>query len=137
MYPDNDSEMSVLIAYDGMEHTKKALEYAIQHSKVYKQPLYIFSVITSKDKLDIENEVEKVNDYLNEALEKAISEGADAKTILESGTPGKSILEAAERFNTNTIIVGRSDKSLFDRAVLGSVSDYVVRNAKVVVIVVQ
>ncbi|MCK9323381.1 MAG: universal stress protein [Candidatus Methanomethylophilaceae archaeon] len=129
--------MSILIAYDGMEHTKKALEYAIQHSKVYNQPLYIFSVITSKDKLDMENEIEKINAYLIEAREKAVSEGADAQIILESGTPGKSILEAAARFNTDTIIVGRSDKSLFDRAVLGSVSDYVVRNAKVVVIVVQ
>jgi nucleotide-binding universal stress UspA family protein len=129
--------MTILVGYDGMEHTKKALAYAINHSIVYDTKLYIFSVITSKDKLDVENEVEKVKSYLDEACKVAIEKGADAQAILESGTPAKDILEAAERFDADTIIVGRSDKTLFDRAVLGSVSDYVVRNAKCVVIVVQ
>lgn len=129
--------MAVLVAYDGMEHTKKALEYSIKHSIVYKEPLYILSMITSKDKLDREVEMERVNSYLEKALAQAIAEGADAKTVLESGVPAKGILDAAERFDADTIVVGRSDKTLFDRAVLGSVSDQVVRNAKCVVIVVQ
>ena len=129
--------MTSLVAYDGMEHTEKALEYAIQHSKVYKEHLYILSMITSKDELDTEVEMEKVNAYMDKALKKATAEGADAQVILESGTPAKGILDAAERFGADTVIVGRSDKTLFDRAVLGSVSDQVVRSAKCVVIVVQ
>lgn len=129
--------MAILVAYDGMEHTEKALDYSIKHSIVYKEPLYILSTITSKDQLDTEVEMERVNAYLKKALDRALAQGANAQTVLESGTPGKGILEAAERFNADTIVVGRSDKTLFDRAVLGSVSDHVVRNAKCVVIVVQ
>ena len=129
--------MAIIIAYDGMKNTKKALEYAIEHSKVYKEKLYIFSVITSKDMLDKEKELLHVKEYLEDAEKIAISKGADAEILLESSTPAKGILEAAERFGVKTIVVGRSDKTAFDRAVLGSVSENVVRNAKCTVIVVQ
>jgi len=129
--------MAIMLAYDGMENTKKALEYAIEHSKVYKDKLYIFSVISSKDMLDKENEVLYVRKYLEEAEKEAIEKGANAEILLESGTPAKGILAAAERFGIKTIVVGRSDKTAFDRAVLGSVSEYVVRNARCTVIVVQ
>lgn len=129
--------MSILVAYDGRDHTKKALDYAIRHSQAYNTPLYIFSVISSKDKLDGDGEINRVMDYLKEACDKAISEGVDAEYVLESGVPAKTILKAAERFNVEAIVVGRSDRTFFDRAVLGSVSDYMVRNANRTVIVVQ
>ncbi|MFA6709729.1 MAG: universal stress protein [Candidatus Methanomethylophilaceae archaeon] len=129
--------MATMLAYDGMKNTEKALEYAIEHSKTYKDKLYIFSVISSKDMLDKENEVLHVRKYLEDAKSKAIAKGANAEILLESGTPAKGILAAADRFDIKTIVVGRSDKTAFDRAVLGSVSEYVVRNAKCTVIVVQ
>ncbi|UAL07371.1 MAG: universal stress protein [Candidatus Methanogranum gryphiswaldense] len=129
--------MSVLVAYDGMEHTKKALEYAIGYSMVYKTKLYIFSDIASKDKLDHDNEVAKVEEFLSDAEKVARDRGADVQVVMGSGFPAKGILEAAERFECDAIVVGRSDKTFFDRAVLGSVSDAVVRNAKCTVIVVQ
>lgn len=129
--------MSILVAYDGKEHTRKALDYAIRHSRVYGLPLYIFSVVSSKEKLDEDMESERMIECLKEACDRAISEGVDAKYILESGVPAKAILKAAERYEAESIIVGRSDKTFFDRAVLGSVSDYIVRNANRVVIVVQ
>ena len=129
--------MATILAYDGMKNTKKALEYAIEHSKVYKEKLYIFSVITSKDMLDKEKELSHVKGYLEDAKKIAIAKGADAEILLESSAPAKGVLEAAERFGVKTIVVGRSDKTAFDRAVLGSVSEDVVRNAKCTVIVVQ
>jgi len=130
--------MPVLVAYDGKEHTKKALEYAANHAVKYGTRLYIFSAIISKDKLDSEVETEEVEKYLEEAKGIAVGLGADADTVMGSGTPWKGILDAAERFGCDTIVVGRAvNKSTFDRAFLGSVSDAVVRNAKCVVIVVQ
>ncbi len=130
--------MSVLVAYDGRDHTKKALDYAIKHSKAFNTTLYIFSVITSKDTLDKEIEMERIKAYLSEAKESAISQGVEVQTVLDSGHPGKGIIDASERFDVDAVVVGRSDKSFFDRAVLGSVSEYVIRNAtNAVVIVVQ
>ena len=47
------------------------------------------------------------------------------------------VLDVAERFNCETIIVGRSDRSSLDRLFLGSVSDYVIKNAECTVILVS
>ena len=130
--------MSILVAYDGKEHTRKALEYAARHAYAYTTRLYIFSAIVSNDKLDSDVETEEVSKYLEEAVRIAEGYGVHAESVMGSGTPWKGILEAAERFDCDTIVVGRAvNKSSFDRAVLGSVSDAVVRNAKCVVIVVQ
>lgn len=130
--------MSILVAYDGREHTKKALEYAIEESILRKTKVYVFSAIVSKDKLDRDEEMEAVDKYMAEAMEIGRTEGADIQTVLGSGVPWKGILEAADRFECDMIVVGRAtNKSTFDRAVLGSVSDAVVRNAKCVVVIVQ
>lgn len=131
-------KMSVLVAYDGRNLTKKALDYAIKYTKAFDTTLYIFSAITSKDLLDRKVEITKVKKYTTEAKELAMSNGVKVEIILESGNPGKGIIDTAERFNVEEIVVGRSDKSFFDRAVLGSVSEYVLSNAtNFVVIVVQ
>jgi nucleotide-binding universal stress UspA family protein len=129
--------MSVLVAYDGMEHTKKALNYSIRYSMAFGEKLYIFSSVVSKDKLDHDDEVARVNAFLDEAVAVAVEAGADAVAVLESGNPAKSILDAAARFDASAVVVGRSDKTFFDRALLGSVSDAVIRSGKCIVIVVQ
>ncbi|MCQ2078459.1 MAG: universal stress protein [archaeon] len=130
--------MAILVAYDGREHTKKALDYAIEESVVKKTKLYVFSAIISKDQLDRDEEMTQVEKYMDEALALGKDRDCDIQTVLGSGAPAKGILEAAERFGCDTIVVGRAtNKSAFDRAVLGSVSDAVVRNAKCVVVIVQ
>ncbi|MCQ2070280.1 MAG: universal stress protein [archaeon] len=130
--------MSILVAYDGREQTQKALAYAIDHAIKYDTDLYIFSAIVSKDQLDHEDEMAKVDGYLKEAEERAKKAGAKAHMVYESGVPWKGILKSAERYDCDTVVVGRaSNKSSFDRAFLGSVSDAVVRNAKCIVIIVQ
>ncbi|MCQ2084931.1 MAG: universal stress protein [archaeon] len=130
--------MAILVAYDGKEQTKKALNYAIEESILRKTKVYVFSAIVSKDQLDADEELEVVNRYMDEA--KAIGEekGADLQTVISAGVPWKGILEAAERFECDMIVVGRAqNKSAFDRVVIGSVSDAVVRDAKCVVTIVQ
>lgn len=130
--------MAILVAYDGREHTKKALEYAIEESIAKKTRVYVFSAIVSKDKLDKDEEMAAVNGYMEAAKKLGKERGADIQTVIGSGIPWKGILDAVERFGCDTVVVGRAtNKSTFDRAVLGSVSDAVVRNAKCVVIIVQ
>ena len=74
---------------------------------------------------------------MGKTKKKTIEKRAKGEIHVGTGTPAKGILAAAERFGIKTIVVGRSDKTAFDRAVLGSVSEYVVRNARCTVIVVQ
>jgi nucleotide-binding universal stress UspA family protein len=129
--------MAVLVAYDGMEHTMKALDYAIDYALAFGKKLYILTDIPSKDTLDREGELARIDESLKEAEARARERGAEVQGVVSSGVPQKGILDAAERFGADVIVVGRSDKTFIDRAILGSTSEAVVRNAKCTVIVVQ
>lgn len=127
--------MTVLMAYDGKPHTKKALDYAIEYAKSFNDTLYIMSVIPSKDFID---ETGSIRAFLDGVKSEASEKGVKAITIIEAGHPSEVILSAAKRFECNVIIVGRADdKTGLDRVVLGSVSNSIVSNAQCTVIVVQ
>jgi Universal stress protein UspA and related nucleotide-binding proteins len=130
--------MAILMAYDGMSHTEKALEYAIKHAVAYDKPLYFVSSVPSKESVRDEKEVKTVEKYLEKAKEKAASANVEAITCMEVGGPAECIVATAERLEVDTIIVGRhKGMSKLDRLVLGSVSEFVIRNARCTVIVVQ
>lgn len=130
---EDSNPMTMLIAYDGRMNTEKALDYAIRNSVVYGERLIVLTVITK----NAISEIDKAHENAEKAISKARSEGADVQSIVESGQPDKVILETAARFDCNTIIVGRSSKTAFDRVIMGSVSNFIVANAKCTVIVVQ
>lgn len=127
--------MTTMIAYDGRENTRRALDYAISHSVTYGDKLYIVSVIPKGS--SSQEEIDRVRAYMDEALSLALSKGVEAQVLVESGVPEKDLLEAAKRFSCDTIIVGRSSKTSFDRVIMGSVSNHIVANAGCNVIVVQ
>lgn len=70
--------------------------------------------------------------YAREALEAA---GRQANEQLVYGNAGEEILRFADRVQASAIVVGRRGAGL-SRALLGSVSDHVVRNARQPVVVV-
>lgn len=127
--------MTILVAYDGRPNTEKALDYAIKHSVNFNEPLYILTVV-SKDQMDPDDPDLSVREYMEAARDKAASEGAQVHTLIEIGKPDETVLEASYKFKCDTIVVGRSNKSPFDRFILGSVSNYIVKNARCTVIIV-
>jgi len=57
--------------------------------------------------------------------------------VIEPGHAAENILAAATRFKCDVIVVGKSNKTIIDRAILGSVSQHVVNHAKCPVVVVH
>lgn len=128
--------MTILIAYDGKAHTEAALEYATRLSIGLEEPLYILNV-ASKDQMDPEDMDPTIQEFMKAAQDKALMSGAtDVHLIIEVGKPEDIILEVAERFQCDTIIVGRPDRSRFDRMVMGSVSQNLVENGTCPIIIV-
>ena len=69
--------------------------------------------------------------------QKAMQGGScDVHTIIEVGKPDDVILEVAERFQCDAIVVGRPDRSRLDRMVMGSVSQKLVENSDCPVVIV-
>lgn len=128
--------MSILIAYDGKPHTEAALEYATRLSVGLEEPLYILTVV-SKDQMDPEDPDTSVQAYMQDAQQKAMMNGAvDVHSIIEIGRPDDTVIEVADKFQCDAIVVGRPDRSRFDRMVMGSVSQNLVENSSCPVIIV-
>lgn len=128
--------MTILIAYDGKQHTEAALSYATKLSVGLNEPLYILTVV-SKDQMDPEDLDTSVQAYMQAAQERAMLNGAtDVHIIIEVGKPDDTILEVTDRFQCDAVVVGRPDRSRFDRMVMGSVSQNLVENSACPVIIV-
>jgi len=70
-------------------------------------------------------------------VEKAKLAGLDAEPIILKGSAAEKILDFADKNDVDMIVVGSIGKSGFERFALGSVSEKVVRHAKVPVLVVR
>ena len=60
---------------------------------------------------------------------------ADADTKVLAGDPGEAVCAFASEIGARAIVIGTRGRGGFKRALLGSVSDYVVRNASCPVVV--
>lgn len=127
--------MSILLAYDGKSDTEAAMDYAVRLSIGLEEPLYVLTVV-SKDQMDPEDMDPAVREYMEAAQQKIMERGVDVHTIIEVGKPDDVILEVAIKFQCDAIVVGRPDRSRFDRMVMGSVSQNLVENSKCPVIIV-
>ncbi len=128
--------MTALLAYDGRPTSEKALEYAIEYSIRYEDPLYILTVV-KEEQMDPEVPDERVTEYMQNAQRKAAAAGATVHTIIETGRPDETVIDVADRYDCDTVIVGRSNRSSLDRFLLGSVSDHVAKHARCTVILVS
>lgn len=116
-------DMTTLIAYDGGRNSDCALDKAIQRSIHYSVPLYILTVVRD---MDPENPDPAVREMMEAAAKKAAAEGVQVHTIIETGVPEDVVIDVAERFKCDIVVVGRSDKSVMGKLLLGSVSKAVI-----------
>jgi nucleotide-binding universal stress UspA family protein len=63
--------------------------------------------------------------------------GVNVSFLVWEGDPGPSIVEAAEAERVDLVVVGTRGRNRVERAVLGSVSDHVIRHAHCPVLVVR
>jgi len=127
--------MTILIAYDGKPQTEAALEYATRLAVSFNEPLYILTVAT-KEQMDPDDLDPTIREFMEAAAMKASVAGADVHNIIEVGKAEDVILEVADRFQCDAIVVGRPNRSRFDRMVMGSVSQNLVENSECPVVIV-
>jgi nucleotide-binding universal stress UspA family protein len=141
----------ILLAIDGSDEAKRATEAAVELSKGTGSELHVAYVLPSPAQLighhlysdemresligGAEREAER---FLKEQAERIGSDGAKvAETHLRSGDPDKEILRLAEALEVGLIVIGSRGLGAVSRALMGSVSDSVVRHAHCPVFVVR
>lgn len=147
--------MRILLAIDGSEHSDAAVdEIAHRHSPAHSE-VRVISVVNPPMPLSAESlatsagyhgELEKIErERARRTIEKAAArlreslEGGSMKITTEvlSGSPKRVILEEAEAFGADLIVVGSHGHGALERFLLGSVSQAVALHAKCSVEIVR
>lgn len=129
--------MTILLATDGKPHSEKAVNYAFDYAALRKEGLYIVFAVSPKSEDDKERMINQGMAVLEDMKRRGAKENVKVTTMLEAGNPYEAVLNAADRVKADAIVVGTSGKTAIDRVLIGSVSEYIIRNSKCTVIVVK
>jgi nucleotide-binding universal stress UspA family protein len=129
--------MTILLATDGKPHSEKAVNFAFEYAALRKENLFVVFAVSPKSEDDKDKIIKQGMAVLEELKKRGAKENVKVTTMLEAGNPYEAVLNAADRVKADAIVVGTSGKTAIDRVLIGSVSEYIVRNSKCTVIVVK
>jgi nucleotide-binding universal stress UspA family protein len=141
----------ILLAIDGSDESKLAAQAATELSRETGSEVHVVYVLPTPAQLIghhlYSDEIREsliggaerdAETFLKEQAEKVSSDGGKvADTHFRSGDPDKEILRAAEALGVGLIVMGSRGLGAVSRALLGSVSESVVRHAHCPVFVVR
>jgi nucleotide-binding universal stress UspA family protein len=139
----------IMVAADGSESAKKAVDTAIEIAKLSEAKLYAVHVVSLGFYL-ITHSIDPV--WKKEIEEQLLKEGKEATAYVESagraanievesvilrGNPAEEILGFEDRNEIDLVVIGTHGMTGISRFLLGSVAENVVRHAKKAVLVVR
>ena len=134
----------ILIPVDGSESSERALGKGIELANALKAKL-IFLYVANINQLAVNSclstelleTMNKAGDVILTHAEESAPEGIEMERIMETGSPAPVIIDVAEENGVDLIVMGSRGLGLVKGVLLGSVSQYVVENAKCAVMVVK
>jgi nucleotide-binding universal stress UspA family protein len=141
----------ILLATDGSEEARQATQAAAELSKDTGSEVHVTYVVPSPRELRghhtysrevmrsvLEQAESEARSFL-EAQAKQVGEsgGKVAETYLRAGEPDKEIVKLSEELGAGAIVIGSRGLGAVSRALMGGVSESVVRHAHCPVLVVR
>jgi nucleotide-binding universal stress UspA family protein len=141
----------ILLATDGSEEARQAAQAAAELSKDTGSEVHVTYVFPSPTELRghhlyskevmrsvLEHAEEEGRSFLDDQAEQLRASGGKvAETHLRAGEPDKEIVKLSEELGAGTIVIGSRGLGALRRALMGSVSESVVRHAHCPVFVVR
>ena len=149
----------ILLASDGSESAAHATEVAVELSKKTHSELHVLYVgedstaslypqaadpawVVQEDLAPLEEPGQQFEQLARRTLDAEVQQvravgGTVAQAHLRMGTPAGEIVELAEELEVGLVVVGNRGLGGIRRALMGSVSDSVVRHAHCLVLVVR
>lgn len=136
---------SILIPTDGSEYSLYAANHAVYLAKLSGARLYALNVINAdlafrtgihyaESKAEMERAGEEAVNKIKIVCE---ANGVECEPMIVEGQPAEAIVDVACRVNADCIVIGSIGMSALERALIGSVSDGVLRHAKCPVLMVR
>ena len=143
----------ILIAYDGSDASKKAIDMALQCANKTDE-LILLTVIPAEliessftkmllPTIDLSDMIksgsfkEKALETINKVAKEFEDQVKKVDTYVEAGDAADEILMSAKKFDVDLIVVGYKGYGKEGRFLLGSVADKIVRHASKSVLVVR
>jgi len=140
-----ESVDSILIPTDGSEIAVEAARVGFDLAEVLDAEIRLLSVVdtehstwltklTDREVASDESLRENANDAMDELAVIARNRGLDVETVITEGSPADGITAYVDSETIDLVAMGTAGRGAFDRLLLGSVTDAVVRTASVPVL---
>jgi len=136
----------ILLAYDGSDGAKRALEAGLSLAKLHGAQLWALAVEEHLPRFsgtidEVQEEKAFANQYygkiLAEAKAAAKEMGSELQTLVRAGHPAQTIVSVAKEGKFDVILVGHSGLSGVWAAFLGTTAEKVSRHAPCSVLIVR
>ncbi|SIS08249.1 universal stress protein [Natronorubrum thiooxidans] len=134
----------ILVPTDGSDHAAVVAAHAAEIATTRDATVHVLSVVDDRAFLVLDDDrVEAVRadlqanarDAVDEIATETIDHGLEVETALDSGNPAECIVDYADEHEIDLIVMGTSGDE-YERNVVGSVSQRVVRQAPAPVLTV-
>jgi nucleotide-binding universal stress UspA family protein len=134
----------ILVGYDGSAQAKKALDVAFSLAQVMDSKILVFAVARPPEpatSVEVHAVLDDAKEHYEEDFKRISQMAAEREITLETqlavGHPAEQIIHRAEQERIDLVVLGRRGTSLFEKWILGSVSERVLRYAHCPVMVVR
>lgn len=134
----------ILVGYDGSPTSEKAVDVAIRFGVCEKSEVSVLAVARLPEpatSVEVEAVLDDAKEHYEQGLkrivERAKTRGVEVSTDIVVGHPAEQLIHRAQTEQSDLIIVGRRGTSLFQKLMLGSVSERVLRYAHCPVLLVK
>ena len=135
---------NILVPVDGSEGADRAIEKAVMLAKLCNAKV-TFLYVANINQLAINavlsdailDSVTKAGNVILERAMEMVPEGVEKESFSDTGSPAVVVLDFAESNNIDLIVMGSRGLGVVKGVLLGSVSQYVVEQAKCPVLVVK
>lgn len=130
----------LLLAYDGSEHSRRALDLAAEMARQFGAALTVLSVVPvhpGRAPIDPWDDTHVHADELVEARKLLREQGIEARLVESAGNVPEIIERFAEAGSFDAVIVGSRGLGILGRALQGSVSEHVATHASTTVVVAR
>ena len=135
---------NILVGYDGSVQAEKAAQLAFSIAKSMDCKVLLFAVARPPEpatSVEVEGVLDDAREHYQEAFRKltetAVPSDIDVQTEIAVGHPAEQIIHKAETMKADLVVLGRRGTSMFEKWILGSISERVLRYAHCPVMVVR
>ncbi|THE66855.1 universal stress protein [Salinadaptatus halalkaliphilus] len=134
--PTDGSEYAENAAKNGFEIAER-MDATVHALAVGDTNLTHLSSVGGPPPKTVDDVAEIAAEWADDLVDDAEAAGLEAEAVVRSGIPAEEIADYAEAIDADMIVMGTAGRSGFERMVVGSVTNKVVRTAPVPVVTVR